>query len=371
MSVNHQLPINGVLRALQCQHLVDWHLTARLERFLQALFSETLANDWMWYCTVERRDVGMGETYRLLSGGKHASSTLTYVRMSLNFESQRFVLQRGSGQGHGLGQGRGQGQGQGGAATRAQRLYCRMQLAKYRPWRAELVDNLAVVGLDSLRDLDRAEWDWATFLQGAGRQRLQELAAMDHSVLETGPPFVEDCMRLQVNVPLLPGPAADVAPPAVTADSLDNVQKQVYACIVENVWRSRQVLFILNGTAGTGKSRVSGAISGALEPEEVLCAAFTAKAAFAIGGTTLHSLLSIGSRWSLLRGRSLQDLQEAFRPAKLLIVDKYSMHFHLTTRLVQVHRQQVAANDHDQAAFVQILAGLRDGNMTMDQAPKG
>ena len=84
---------------------------------------------------------------------------------------------------------------------------------------------------------------------------------------------------------------------------------------------------IMNGVAGTGKSYLINAIRNLLQ---IKCAvtANTGKAAYNVGGVTLHSLLKlpIESRGNKdLTGQSLCGLQESVNNIRYIIIDEYSM----------------------------------------------
>ncbi|CAN0450826.1 unnamed protein product, partial [Ascophyllum nodosum] len=79
------------------------------------------------------------------------------------------------------------------------------------------------------------------------------------------------------------------------------------------------------GTAGTGKSWLVYALSNLLG-DHVRRAAPTGMAAFLIGGSTLHSLLSLPVRDRKdLQGDSLKKLQARLAGVKYIIIDELSM----------------------------------------------
>ena len=84
---------------------------------------------------------------------------------------------------------------------------------------------------------------------------------------------------------------------------------------------------ILLGTAGTGKSFVIKALKEYLN-NSLLIAAPTGKAAYNIGGSTIHSLLSLPRelyKESKLPSASKNKLQEKFKNIEYLIIDEFSM----------------------------------------------
>jgi DNA replication protein DnaC len=115
----------------------------------------------------------------------------------------------------------------------------------------------------------------------------------------------------------------------VLPSSLNGEQKQVYKMVEYHHKENQQLLMILIGTAGTGKSYTIKAITHYLG-RHLKKAAPTAKAAFIIAGETLHSLLKIpvqkdGVPLQDLSAESLKELQERFKFCKFLIIDEFSM----------------------------------------------
>ena len=88
-----------------------------------------------------------------------------------------------------------------------------------------------------------------------------------------------------------------------------------------------QLLLIVVGVAGTGKSYLINAIRNLLGTSCAVTAT-TGKAAFNINGCTIHSLLKlpIGSRGNkALTGESLVRLQNNLKGISYIIIDEYSM----------------------------------------------
>src|ERR1035438_4036067 len=81
--------------------------------------------------------------------------------------------------------------------------------------------------------------------------------------------------------------------PAVTPDKLNPMQYLWFNIVQDSLVNNSQLLLIVIGTAGTGKSYTISAISNAMNANELVHGAFTAKAAFLIKGSTLHHLFSI------------------------------------------------------------------------------
>jgi hypothetical protein len=63
--------------------------------------------------------------------------------------------------------------------------------------------------------------------------------------------------------------------------------------VLEALKSRTQFLFIVNGTAGIGKTFVIAAISSVVPKEHLVCSAFTEKAAYLIRGYTLHNTFQI------------------------------------------------------------------------------
>ncbi|RMZ97693.1 ATP-dependent DNA helicase PIF1, partial [Brachionus plicatilis] len=114
--------------------------------------------------------------------------------------------------------------------------------------------------------------------------------------------------------------------PYVEKDQLNEMQRFAYEIIYLHLTESKQLLMILIGTAGTGKSFTIFAISGLLSSILKRCAP-TAKAAFIIRGETIHSMFSIPvqSEFCKLKPERLSMLQQEFKDTKYIIIDEYSM----------------------------------------------
>ncbi|CAF1097582.1 unnamed protein product [Brachionus calyciflorus] len=115
----------------------------------------------------------------------------------------------------------------------------------------------------------------------------------------------------------------------VNERDLNQDQKLVYKIVEDYENKNKQLLLIVNGTAGTGKSFTINAISKLLKFKLKRCA-LTAKAAFLIKGLTLHSLFEIRQIrkkevYSPLNGKKLQELQRKFKGITHIIIDEYSM----------------------------------------------
>ena len=101
-----------------------------------------------------------------------------------------------------------------------------------------------------------------------------------------------------------------------------------YDMVMDSIQRQSQLLLIVTGTAGTGKSHTICAISHALSAKQVLRCATTASAAYLVRGGTIHREFRIPiqqRRFVQLKGVALRDLQEKFSSLELIIVDEFSM----------------------------------------------
>ncbi len=121
--------------------------------------------------------------------------------------------------------------------------------------------------------------------------------------------------------------------PFVSPDQLNQKQRFAFNIVEDHYNISKQLLMILTGTAGSGKSFTVYAISTFLNGM-IRRAAPTAKAAFLIKGETLHALLDLQSNnnnksdhqvYQQLTGDKLRRAQERFHGIKYLVVDEFSM----------------------------------------------
>ena len=117
----------------------------------------------------------------------------------------------------------------------------------------------------------------------------------------------------------------------VDVNSFSEMQKLAYS-VVQSHFDDASVgkeplCLIINGVAGTGKSYLINAIRNLLKSKCAITAT-TGKAAYNIGGITVHSLLKlpIGSKGNKdLSGQSLCRLQENLNDINYIIIDEYSM----------------------------------------------
>jgi hypothetical protein len=128
--------------------------------------------------------------------------------------------------------------------------------------------------------------------------------------------------------------------------SLSEEQTQAKDYIVRQYQNNKQVLIILHGGPGTGKSTTVNAILDELPINSSLCCAPTGIAATLLkNGKTINSLLKIppsASSLPKIKEPQLLQLQIIFKNVKLLIIDEismvdYSMMYRIHARLQQIY----------------------------------
>lgn len=110
--------------------------------------------------------------------------------------------------------------------------------------------------------------------------------------------------------------------PSVESSELNQMQLFVYNLVKHFIDEKQQLLMIVNGACGTGKSLTICALSKLLS-KKVKRSAPTAKAAFLIRGETIHSQFIIhnnskGETYIPLCGAQLKNLQQEFKGFKNL-----------------------------------------------------
>jgi len=140
--------------------------------------------------------------------------------------------------------------------------------------------------------------------------------------------------------------------------SLDLKQKTFLTHVFYNARRNTSFNEFVGGGAGVGKSRLISTLFQSLSKEyngragcdptsvKILLCAPTGKAAFGIGGSTLHSIFSLpvkpaGSAFRSFSPDLLNTLRSKFIDLKVLITDEISMvgatmFSHLDSRLKQI-----------------------------------
>lgn len=102
----------------------------------------------------------------------------------------------------------------------------------------------------------------------------------------------------------------------IDLNSLNSKQMIAYGIIKNHVKSvnssENQLLYRLEGTAGTGKPHVINVWCNVLPENSYFIAASTGKAAHNVNGVTLHSMLLLGTNRHTLRGEALASLQRKF-----------------------------------------------------------
>lgn len=115
----------------------------------------------------------------------------------------------------------------------------------------------------------------------------------------------------------------------LNVDSLNESQRKAFDIVLnhENDSEEKQLLMMITGLAGSGKSYLINSIRALLK-EKCVVSAYFGIAAFNIKGKTLHSLLKLpirGRNLKDLKGPALLQLQERLNGVKYLIIDEYSV----------------------------------------------
>ena len=115
----------------------------------------------------------------------------------------------------------------------------------------------------------------------------------------------------------------------IDISSFNNAQRLAYNLVATHNSTSDipQLLMIITGQAGSGKSYVIDALRDLLHASCIVCSYFGI-AAFNVKGHTLHSIFQLpirGKRNSDLKGDSLQRLQLSLHGVKYIIIDEFSV----------------------------------------------
>lgn len=118
--------------------------------------------------------------------------------------------------------------------------------------------------------------------------------------------------------------------PVVLPEQLNVQQKLAYRITQHHLQNKNQLLLLIIGTAGTGKSSTINAISRLLNSKLKRCAP-TGKAAFLIAGETCHQLFHLtvndkseADKYKPLENNQLKTLQEKFTGKIKIIKKKYT-----------------------------------------------
>jgi hypothetical protein len=113
-------------------------------------------------------------------------------------------------------------------------------------------------------------------------------------------------------------------------EKLNKYQRFTYDIVKKHKEEEKQLLMILLGSAGTGKSFTVSALTK-LNEGKIKKASPTAKAAFLINGQTIHSLFNIPvtnselEEFIPLENENLAKLQADFEEVEILVIDEFSM----------------------------------------------
>jgi ATP-dependent DNA helicase PIF1 len=140
--------------------------------------------------------------------------------------------------------------------------------------------------------------------------------------------------------------------------NLNSDQKRIVDRLVSGICeRNEQVLLVVSGPGGTGKSRVihvmSRMICGKLKSDlpPVIVSAPTGLAAFNIGGSTIHRILCLPvehgkpADYSRLNQEQLMTIRSTLKNLKLLIVDEVSMVSSLTLLYMHLRLTEIMCCD--------------------------
>ena len=133
--------------------------------------------------------------------------------------------------------------------------------------------------------------------------------------------------------------------PVVHPHQLNCLQRLAFEIVKFHNINSRQLLLIIIGAAGSGKTFTIHAISSFLK-DCLKRSAPTAKAAFLINGDTVHQLFGLrvndGRVYRPLEGQSLRKLQDEFEGITHVIIDEYSMISQIMLARIDLRMRQIA-----------------------------
>jgi hypothetical protein len=203
----------------------------------------------------------------------------------------------------------------------------------------DLVREMTTLGTDDVPDLRLLQWQMASAMRPVDEKSDPTVVTVDNQFdwvsnkqlqysdqeLKDAPNWVNDNTNKHFD-----SEQALRYIPVVHRSQLNHLQGLWFDMVLDSLENDKQLLLIVNGTAGTGKSHTIAAISHAIPHNVLIRAAFTAKAAFIIKGSTLHLAFNLpvengSKRFKPLTGRALKALQEKFKDVKIVIIDEYSM----------------------------------------------
>jgi len=138
---------------------------------------------------------------------------------------------------------------------------------------------------------------------------------------------------------------------------LNNDQKRIVDNVTTAVYNHKSIHLVVSGQGGTGKTRVIEIISRIISarlPETlpVVVAAPTGLAAYNVGGTTLHRMLSLPvehgkpSDYRRLQVDELTTIRATLKGLRLLIVDEISMVSSITLLFVHLRLTEIMSNNN-------------------------
>ncbi|RMZ96220.1 ATP-dependent DNA helicase PIF1 [Brachionus plicatilis] len=156
--------------------------------------------------------------------------------------------------------------------------------------------------------------------------------------------------------------------PDIDPSSLNEKQKLVFDIVSEYLNKKKQLLFIVNGTAGTGKSYTIYALSKLLKGSVKQCAP-TAKAAFLINGETILPLFEIttdAKTCSLpLKSDKLLKFQNKFKGITHIIIDEYSMLSQNIFGLIDQRLREATGNKNELFGGISIILTEDPGQLNL------
>ena len=134
---------------------------------------------------------------------------------------------------------------------------------------------------------------------------------------------------------------------AIKLDDGSLEQLRAIKIIDNNLINGKQTLLLLLGAAGTGKTWIISFIKNKFK-KQVSVAATTGRAAWNIGGKTIHSLvgLPLSTQYRPLKSQKLKRLQQNFEGVKLVFIDECSVLSR--SQLGFLHRNLCAIKGNDQ-----------------------
>ena len=142
----------------------------------------------------------------------------------------------------------------------------------------------------------------------------------------------------------------------IELSELSEKQRKVYDMLNKHVnTNSNQLLLLIMGGSGTGKTYVINNILKPILKEKVICCATTGVAAIKINGQTIHSAVSLMKK--KLNSVHLTNLQSKFENVQYLIIDECSMFSHEDLHHLNERLKLIKHNDDPFGGLNIILVG--------------